>query len=158
MFHAPSDISGANGMRREHIQATPSWRGGPARYDCILVNSDPDLEGACGFEIARVFLFFSFQHQNGEYQCAFIQWYSFVGSEPDEDTGLWKIEPDTEDDGSPHLAIVHLDAIYRAVHLLPVYRTAEFISKTITMHSSLDTFKLFYVNKFADHHAFANLA
>jgi hypothetical protein len=26
------------------------------------------------------------------------------------------------------------------------------------MHSSLDTFKLFYVNKFADHHAFANLA
>jgi hypothetical protein len=72
--------------------------------------------------------------------------------------GLWKIELDTKDNDSPHLAIVHLGAVYHAVHLLPVYRTVKFISKTITMHSSLDTFKLFYINKFANHHAFANLA
>jgi hypothetical protein len=145
-------------MRREHIRAISSWRGGPARYDCVLVNSDPDLEGTRGFEVARVFLFFSFQHQNEMYPCALIQWYSYVGTQPDDDTGLWKIEPDTKDNGSPHLAVIHLDTIFRAVHLMPAYCTAEFISKTITMHSSLDTFNIFYVNRYADHHLFANLS
>jgi hypothetical protein len=157
-FRAPSDISGVYGMRREHIRAISSWRGGPARYDCVLVNSDPDLEGTRGFEVARTFLFFSFQHQNETYPCALIQWYSYVGIQPDEDTGLWKVEPDTKDDGNPHLAVIHLDTIFRAVHLMPAYCTAEFISRTITMHSSLDTFNIFYVNRFADHHLFANLS
>ena len=36
-FHAPSDISGIAGMRREHIRAMPSWRNGPARYDTVLI-------------------------------------------------------------------------------------------------------------------------
>ena len=107
---------------------------------------------------SSVFLFFSFQHQNKTYSCALIQWYSYVGTHPDEDTGLWKIEPDTKDDGSPHLAVIHLDLIFRAVHLMPAYCTAEFISRTITMHSSLDTFNIFYVNRYADHHLFANLS
>ena len=156
-FRAPSDICGIYGMRREHIRATSSWRGGPARYDCVLVNLDQDLEGTCAFEIARIYLFFSFKHQNETYPCALIQWYSYVGTQPDEDTGLWKVELDTEDDGNPHLAVIHLDAIFRAVHLMPVHHTAEFISKTITMHSSLDTFNFFYVNRFVDHHLFANL-
>lgn len=156
-FRAPSDISGIYGMRREHIRATPSWRNGPPRYDCVLVNSNPEIEGTYGFEIARVFLFFSFRHRNEVYPCALIQWYSFVCSEPDEDTGLWMTKPDVDADGSPHLAVIHIDAIFRAVHLLPAFRTAEFISKETTMHSSLDSYKIFYVNKFADHHSFANL-
>ena len=157
-FRAPSDICGIYGMRREHIRATSSWRGGSARYDSVLINSNPDLEGTRAFEVGRVFLFFSFQHQNETYPCALIQWYSYVGTQPDEVTGLWKIEPNTDDDGNPHLAVIHLNAIFRAVHLMPAYCTAEFISKTITMHSSLDMFKNFYVNRFADHHLFANLS
>jgi hypothetical protein len=157
-FRAPSDACGIYGMRREHIRATPSWRNGPARYDCILVNSDPNVGGARGFEIARVFLFFSFQHQSKTYPCALVQWYSYMGEEPDEDTGLWKIEPEVDDDDSPHLEIVHVDAIYRAVHLMPAYCTSELIDKTITMHSSLDKLKCFYVNKFIDHHLFATLS
>ena len=71
-FRAPSDTSGIYGMRREHIRATPSWRGGPARYDCILINSDPNVDGALGFEVARTFLFFSFQHQSKTYPCAYV--------------------------------------------------------------------------------------
>ena len=145
-------------MRREHIRATPSWRGGPARYDCVLVHSDPDLEGTRAFEVARVYLFFSFQYQGGAYPCALVQWYSYVGTQPDEDTGLWKVELDTEDDGSPRLAVIHLDAIFCAVHLMPVHHTAEFMSKTITMHSSLNMFNIFYVNQFINHYLFANLS
>ena len=91
------------------------------------------------------------------YPCALIQWYSYVGSEPDEDTGLWKTEPNVNANSGPCLGVIHVDAIFCAVHLLPVFCTAEFISRAITMHTSLDTFKVFYVNKFADHHLFANL-
>ena len=157
-FHAPSDISGITGMRHEHIRATASWRKGPARYDCVLVNVDPSIDGARGFEIARVFLFFSFQHQGKEYPCALIQWYTFVGLEPDEDTGFWLVEPDVNaETGQPHIAVIHLDSIYRAIHLMPAPQNANFIDRSITMHTSLDTFSLFYVNNFVDHHAFAVL-
>jgi hypothetical protein len=159
-FYAPSDISGISGMRREHIRATPSWRKGQARYDTVLVNSNPEIGGVRGFEVAWVFLFFSFRHEDKEYPCALIQWYSHVGSEPDEDTGLWMVEPDMDDSdtGAPHLAIIHLDSIYRAVHLLPAHQNSTFIERTITMHSSLDTFKLFYINRFADHQSFEILS
>src|SRR5260221_9844568 len=100
-FYAPSDISGIAGMRREYIRAISSWRNGPARYDCVLVNTKPDVDGGRGFEVARAFLFFSFLHGDKEYPCAFIQWYTFVGSEPDEDTGCWVIKPDIGDGESP---------------------------------------------------------
>ena len=79
-FYAPSNISGVAGMRREFIQAMPSWRKGPTHHDCVLVNTEPDVDGARGFEVAQVFLFFSFLHGNKEYPCAYIQWYSFVGT------------------------------------------------------------------------------
>jgi len=157
-FRAPSDISGISSMRREHIRATSSWRKGQARYDTVLVNSNPEVGGVRGFEVARVFLLFSFRHGYKEYPCALIQWYSHVGSEPDENTGLWMVEPDTNDSGDPFLAIIHLDSIYRAVHLLPAHRNNAFVDRTLTMHSSLDTFKLFYINKFADHQSFEVLS
>jgi hypothetical protein len=157
-FRAPSDISGITGMRREHIRATPSWRNGPARYDTVLVNSDPEIEGAYGFEIARIFLFFAFQHREQHYPCALVHWFSFVGVEPEEETGFWMVEPDFANDGSPHLAIIHIDSIYRAVHLLAAHQDDQFISRELTMHSTLDKFKLFYVNKYADHHAFDSLS
>ena len=146
-------------MRREHIRAT-SWRKGQARYDTVLVNSNPEVGGvhASGFEVARVFLFFSFQHEDKEYPCALIRWYSHVGFEPDEDTGLWMVEPDTDDFGDPHLAIIHVDSIYRAVHLLPAHQNSTFVERTVTMHSSLDIFQLFYINRFADHQSFEVLS
>jgi hypothetical protein len=141
-------------MRREHIRATSSWRKGQARYDTVLVNSNPDVGGVRGFEVARVFFLFTFQYENKEYPCALIQWYSHVGSEPDDDTGLWMVKPDIRESGDPRLAIIHLDSIYRAVHLLPAHRNNTFVDRTITMHSSLDTFQLFYINKFVDHQSF----
>ena len=157
IFWAPSDLSNIDRMRREHIRATSLWRNAAAQYDCVLVNLYPDLEGAQGFEVGRVFLFFSFRHCDKVYSCALIQWFSFVGSEPDEDTGMWTVEPDFQETGESHLSIIHTDSIYRAVHLLPVYRTAEHVKRTITMHLSLDTFRHFYINKFADHHTFETL-
>ena len=155
-FYAPSDISGIAGMRREFIRATPSWRMGPTRHNCVLVNTEPDVDDAHSFEVARVFLFFSFLHGNKEYPCAYIQWYSFVGTERNEDTGFWIVEPDIRA-GKSHFAVIHIDCIVRAVHLMPVMRTARFVDRSVTMHTSLNDFKLFYLNRFVDHHAFVSL-
>jgi hypothetical protein len=152
-FHAPSDISGVGGMRRERIRAVKSWRKGPGRYDTIFVNTDPSMEGMRGLEIARVRLFFSFSHDGVEYPCALVRWFSRVGDLPDDRTGMWVVEPDTSDDGKPFMSIIHLDTIVRASHLLPVFGQGH-VSRTLQFTDTLDTYTRFYVNKYIDHHAF----
>jgi hypothetical protein len=151
-FHAPSDISGIGGMRRERIRAVKSWRKGPGRYDTIFINTDPSFNGMQGLEVARVRLFFSFSHEGVEYPCALVHWFSRVGGLR-ENTGMWVVEPDISDDGETIITIIHLDTIVRASHLLPVF-SGERVSKTLLFTDTLDTFTRFYVNKYADHHAF----
>ena len=122
-----------------------------------LLTQTKTLRGVYVFEIACILLFFAFQHQGKHYPCALVHWFSFLGVEPDEDTGFWTVEPDFTDNGSPHLAIIHIDSIYRAVHLLAAHQDAQFLDRALTMHSTLDKFKSFYINKYADHHAFDSL-
>ena len=156
-FRAPSDPSGIRSMRREQIRATPSWRNGAPRYDCAFMNCNPGDEDAPlhGLEVGRIFLFFCFVHQDTLYSCALVQWYSFIGDKPDEDTGMWLVEPDIHSDGSRLLAVIHIDAIYRAAHLMPAYRNAGlYVDRSLRMHDSLDSFDSFYINKFADHNSF----
>jgi hypothetical protein len=140
-------------MRREWIRASPSWRNGPPRYDCVFLNTDPTAEGMRGLDVARVLLFFSFEYDSTTYPCALVRWLSRVGDGPDEDTGMWMVQPDLEEDGSSIITVIHLDCILRAAHLIPVYGD-EFIPRELSLHHSLDAFLLHYVNKFIDHHAF----
>jgi len=67
--------------------------------------------------------------------------------------GLWIVEQDLDERGFPLAAIIHLDTVLRAAHLMGVCGEA-FIPKTLTSDNSLDAFYSFYVNKFIDHHAF----
>jgi hypothetical protein len=107
MFYAPSDISGIGGMHRELIRATPSWFNGPPCYDCVIVEHDPSQDGFRGLHVARIFLFLSFTHEGTDYPCAFIQWFSPIGDQPCEKTGMWIVQPDT-----PHpTSIIHIDSI-----------------------------------------------
>jgi hypothetical protein len=140
-------------MRRERIRAVPSWRRGPGRYDCVFVNTDPIAEGMRGLEIARVLLFFSFRFHGEFYPCALVHWYSRIGDSPDEDTGMWKVRQDHDADGLPSAAVIHLDSIVRAAHLIGVYGK-HFIPKGLSPGQSLDLFRTYYVNKFIDHHSF----
>jgi hypothetical protein len=151
-YYAPSDPSGICGVRREHIRATPSWRQGPARYDCAFVNSEPELDGFCGLSIVRILLFFSFVFNGKTYPCALVRWFSRIAEERDEDTGMWMVQPEVEDNGSPSITVLHIDCIFRAAHLLPIYGDNPIDS--ISPHESLDIFPTFYVNKYIDHHAF----
>jgi hypothetical protein len=152
-FYAPSDHSGVGGMHREHIRATSSWRQGHGRYDCVFLNDNPDLPGIRGMDVVRVLLFFSFPFCGTLYSCAFIRWFRVVGDEPDEITGMWIVEPEVDEGGSPVVSIINVDCIIRAAHLVGVFGEA-FIPKTLRFHHSLDSFKSFYINKFIDHHAF----
>ena len=61
-FFAPSDESGIGGMRQERIRATPTWFNGRGRYDTILLEADPQVEGFAGLHVARVLMFLSFTH------------------------------------------------------------------------------------------------
>ena len=154
IFHAPSDVSGIGGMRREHIRATPSWRKGQPRYDTVFVETDSTKSGMRGMHIARVFLFFSFTFNFTEYPCALIQWFEAVDDTPDDETGMWVVEPEILDNGAPFLAVIHVDCILRAAHLIPVYGE-DFVQERheINPSTTLDNFTTFYVNKYVDSHA-----
>ncbi|KAF8880571.1 hypothetical protein CPB84DRAFT_1687555 [Gymnopilus junonius] len=152
VYHAPSDLSGIGGMHREYIRATQAWHGGPARYDCIFVEREPEEEGFHALGVAQVRVFFSFEHNNVAYACAFVKWFETHGDSPCPDTGLWRVKPDFTARGRRMCSVIHIDSILRAAHLIGVYGD-KFIPSHLRYHHSLDAFKLFYVNKFADHHA-----
>jgi len=152
-FFAPSDISGIGGMRCERIRAVNIWRNGPGRYDTVFVSTNPIGEGMVGFDIARVKLFFSLKHEGIKYPCALVHWYSRIGDSPDNNTGMWVVRPDVRDDETRFASVIHLDTIFRAAHLLPVYGN-EFVPSYLNFSQSLDAFHSYYVNKYVDHHAF----
>ncbi|KAF8545954.1 hypothetical protein OG21DRAFT_1491733 [Imleria badia] len=153
LFYAPSDTSGIHGMRREFIRSTPLWRNEAPRYDCAFVSVGPETGPMNGLEVAHVLAFFTFDFKGTYYPCAAVHWFDLVEDWPDEDTGMWLVRPQFDQQHQCGISIIHIDSIYRAAHLIPVYRK-HFIPTHLRPYHSYDSFHLFYVNKFADHHAF----
>jgi hypothetical protein len=153
VFYAPSDISGLGGMRHERIRSTKSWYNGAPRRDCVFIgNSDSDEPGFAGLHVARVLLFFSFNHDMVTYPCALVHWFSTVGDTPCDETGMWMVEPDFI--GSKHvLGVIHLGTILRGAHLIGAAGPHFLPERDFDFSKSLDAFQTFYVNKFIDHHA-----
>ncbi|KAI0681639.1 hypothetical protein C8T65DRAFT_519149, partial [Cerioporus squamosus] len=117
-FYAPSDPSGVGGMHRKYIRATPSWQKGPPRYDCVFVGKDASLDGFRGLHAARVWTFFPIlvpclDGSDGDewVPCVLVEWFSAVGDEPDEVTGLWKVEPDYFEDGRRMRDVIHVESL-----------------------------------------------
>jgi len=154
MFFAPSDLSGVHGMRREHIRSCPMWRKEGPQSDCVFIVTNPQAEGMCGLDVAHVLCFFSFDYLGTRYPCAVVHWFDRVGDSPDESTGMWIVHPGHQTRNVRNIAVVHIDTIYRAAHLIPVYSTHNIDSRDFRPHRSYDMFQSFYVNKFADHHTF----
>jgi len=152
-FFAPSDLSGIYGMRHEYIRSCPMWRDGNPRLDCVFVVTDPQMQGMRGLDIARVLCFFSFKYLGTEHQCAVVHWFDRIGNGPDEATGMWIVRPGYQACNIRNIAVIHIDTIYRAAHLIPVYASHNVVGD-IGPHNSYDMFHSFYVNKYADHHAF----
>lgn len=154
-FYAPSDYSGINGMWRERIYSVPMWRKSYARRDCVFLEQDPDMPGMRGLAVACVRFFMMIHHQKVPYPSALLEWFSCTGDSPDNDTGLWVVAPDYNEDGSRSMSIVHINTILRAAHLLPVFGE-DFLPDNFHFSNTLDAFDDFFVNKFIDHHANEN--
>ena len=139
IIYAPSDLSGIGGMHRERIRALSSWRGEGPRYDCIFINTDPTQNGMRGLEVTRVRSFFPFKFRNILYPCALVRWHSHNDDGPDKDMGMGVVEPDSHPDGSAFTAVIHLDSILHAAHLIPVFGK-DAIPTHIPLGYSLDVF------------------
>jgi hypothetical protein len=152
-FHAPSDPSGIGGMRREIIRATPLWRKSFPRFDCVFLSRDPGHPAMQGMDVVRVICFFSFTFHGIHYPCAFVHWFTTISDGPDEDTGMWVVQPEMDPNSLPVVSVIHLDCVIRAAHLIGIFG-GDFIPKGLHFSQSLDSFKKFYINRFIDHHAF----
>lgn len=152
VFYGPSDPCGVGGMRAEYLRSTPSWRGEGERRDCAFAVKDHSLPGMLGLQVVRIKLLFSFKHENQNYPCALVEWFSLTDTAPDDVTGFWVVEPDVLEDGSRELSVIHIDSILRAAHLIPVYG-AQYLPPHFHFSHSLNCFGAYYVNHYADHHA-----
>ncbi|KAG2073167.1 hypothetical protein BDR04DRAFT_1127344 [Suillus decipiens] len=132
-------------MHTEYIRSCPSWQGGHSHNDCVFVNTDSSLPGMQGLEVA---------HYQGEvYPCVVIHWFNKIGDAADKDTGMWVVRPGEGANNTAEYTIIHIDAIYCAAHLIPMY-SMEFLPPDLKFYHSYDAFRAYYVNKYADHHAF----
>ncbi|EPQ59998.1 hypothetical protein GLOTRDRAFT_101899 [Gloeophyllum trabeum ATCC 11539] len=153
VYYAPSDPCGAGGMHKERIRASPSWRKGHPRYDCAFVQSDTGLEGFAGLQAVRIRLFFSFKFRGVTYPCALVNWFSPVMDFPDPETGMWIVTPVLDNRRRPIVSVIHLNCVVRGAHLIGVTGKKN-LPVGFHFSDSLDAFQSFYVNKYADHHAF----
>ena len=154
IVHAPSDPSGIGGMRREFIRTTRSWRKGASRFDCMLYKGNTaNPRDMRDLQVVRACRFFRFGYKNQLYSCALVHWFKTLADEPDDETGMWKIEPIFAANGRPLATVVAVRDLVRAVHILPVF-DSSFTKKGLTFDQMLDKFKLFYVNKFVDNNSF----
>ena len=108
----------------------------------------------------RVCLFFSFRlcilsidpDALQDMSCTVVKWFSATDNEPDTETGLWVVEPDLDTNGSHVLDVIDVKTIFWGTHLIPVF--GEHPVPLYTKFSdSLDSYRAYYVNRYADHHA-----
>lgn len=121
----------------------------------MFVKTNAD-DGMRGMAIGRALLFFSFTFRDQYYPCALVHWL-VPGSAPDEDTGLWVVRPEFGVNRQRTLAVIHLDCVARAAHLLPVYGSS-FTPDDLHFSDTLDTFRSYFVNRHVDHHSHDFLA
>lgn len=157
IFCAPSNPSGIGGLYGETIRSAPRWKSGGTvgpRRDCIFLDNGSDEPGVKGLEIARAHLFFSFEEEEQVYPCALIHNFRKTYTDPDPDNGMWVVEPEFTADGSRSMSVVHLDSVFRAAHLLPIFGGPSTLPPQLKFSLTLDSFRAFYINKYIDYHAF----
>lgn len=150
LFCAPSDLAGPGGMRREVVRSVARWYNSYERRDTILVQVGDDNGVMGGLLVARVLRFFSFFHEDVRYPCALVNWFM-----PDEErdfvTGMWVVRPEKVA-GRRTIGIIHLDSVFRACHLMPVFGNTM-MPPHFQFSDSLSAFKAFYLNHYIDFHA-----
>ncbi|KAI0669707.1 hypothetical protein C8Q78DRAFT_977285 [Trametes maxima] len=149
VFFAPSELCGPGGMHSELIRCTSRWRMDGPRHDTVFVQLSDD-PGMLGMAVGRVCAFLSFSYGIVHYECALLEWFEREGDHPDPVTGLWIVKPELHG-GHPVMGLVSVDAIVRSCHLVGVYGLTR-IPSGFHFSQSLDAFRKFFVNPYADYH------
>jgi len=156
LFYAPSNQCGPGGMFHEVMRAVSHWGMGEIpgpRYDCAYVaKHGTPVTGMCNLRVARIRSFFSFEYESETHCCALVHWYRLWHDEPDHDNGMYIVQPDIIG-GCRNMAVISVDSIIRAAHLLPIFDETR-LDHSLNYTHSLDIFKAFYVNHFIDPHAY----
>ena len=121
-------------------------------YDTTFTVTDPNVPSMGGCDIARVKLIFSFRYHAKTYPCALVHWFLKIDVKPDVNTRMWRVEPDFDGEGDPLYAVIHLDAMIHAAHLIG--EPDGPLPAAITYISALYMFDSFYINKYVDHHMY----
>jgi hypothetical protein len=100
-----------------------------------------------GYIISHVLLFFSFKYAGEDFPVALVWWYTLSDDAGcrDKVTGMWLVEHEFRGE-EPHLAVVHVGSIYRAVHLIPFFGK-ERVPQGFSHNNTLDKYTKFYVNE-----------
>ncbi|THU83771.1 hypothetical protein K435DRAFT_688905 [Dendrothele bispora CBS 962.96] len=85
---------------------------------------------------------------------AYVEWYTKFSAYPEASSGLYRVKPEVNTDGSPVASIVPLEMIKRSVHLLPKWGGSA--PAGWTFENVLDECSTFYVNIFKDEHMYIN--
>ena len=118
-------------------------------------NANPSsVHGFLDLEVAQVHLFFSFVHEWVKYLCTLVHWFSCPSDVPSDITGMYTLEPDHNHNGQPVTAVIHLDTVFRAAHLLPIFHNHPALLKHQCFEQTLNLFSKFYINQYIDYHAF----
>ena len=59
----------------------------------------------------------------------------------------------SDTNSSCNLSVIHINSIFRAAHLLPIFDTNP-LPRTFSYTKTLDSFTGFYVNKYIDYHTY----
>lgn len=116
-----------------------------------------DCSGMAGMDAAHIMQFILFKYNAVTYLCALVHWYQCQSDFADSLTGLWIVKPEFVGNSQPHLAVMHLDSISHAAHLIPWFGAAK-LPKGLRFSSALDIFNSYFVNKYVDHHMFKFLS
>ena len=78
--------------------------------------------------------------------------FSIFGDQPDPDNRMWVVTPDYFG-GALNVSVIHIDNIFCAAHLLPIF-DGNPLPCTLNYTSTLNSFKVFYVNKYINYHTY----
>ena len=138
-------------MHQEYIRCSPNWYGKQPRYDTVLISTNTEAAGMLGMNVGRVYAFLSFAYEYTRYECALVEWFELDGDVPDPVTGMWIVKPEKMG-GRRIRSVIPLTMIVRACLLSPVHGRSRM---PIAFHftESLDAFRRYYINWYADYHA-----
>ncbi|KAG1764945.1 hypothetical protein EDD22DRAFT_978916 [Suillus occidentalis] len=90
------------------------------------------------------FRHFSFNYAGTVYLCAVVCWFDIIRDLSDPEMEIWVFRPAYNTNCAPTHTIIHVDTIYHAAHLIPIYSN-QFLPLDIMLYVSYD---------YIDHHAF----